>query len=191
MLVRVMARETARFNAELLDAVAPAPGEIVLEVGFGHGHTLDTAARRAPETRFAGIDVSADAYRVAEQYCRPLISRGQLELRIGDSASLPWSDASFDKVFCAHTIYFWREPLDDLGEILRVLKPTGELVLGFRERSEEATAAFPAEVYRFYSASEVLVLLQSAGFVETKIQRAASGEDLRLALARRAANDQR
>jgi ubiquinone/menaquinone biosynthesis C-methylase UbiE len=186
LLVRVMAHETAAFNTEVLVALAPSPGEHVLEVGFGHGHTLGAAALHAPDARFAGIDVSPDAFQVARTHCHALITRGQIDLRIGQSNALPWPDASFDKAFAVHTIYFWREPSSDLRELLRVLRPGGRVVLGFRERSVTATSTFPAEVYRFYSATEVLQLLEASGFGDATIARATSGAgDLRIACARR------
>jgi ubiquinone/menaquinone biosynthesis C-methylase UbiE len=186
LLVRVMASETAGFNREVLAVVAAAPGERVLEVGFGHGRTLAEAAAAAPTTTFAGVDVSADALRVAEGHCRKWIDRGSLELRVGESASLPWVDAAFDKVFAVHTLYFWSDPRRELREIARVLKAGGLLVLGFREPSDAARSSFPASVYRFRSTGELEELIQSVGFVGAETRSAGEG-DLRIVLARRPA----
>jgi ubiquinone/menaquinone biosynthesis C-methylase UbiE len=73
LLVLVMASETARFNREVMQVVAPSSGERILEVGFGHGRTLAKAAEHTSSATFAGIDISADARRVAEARCRRLI----------------------------------------------------------------------------------------------------------------------
>ena len=35
------------------------------------------------------------------------LERGIIELRVGESASSPWSDATFDKAFAVHTLYFF------------------------------------------------------------------------------------
>jgi ubiquinone/menaquinone biosynthesis C-methylase UbiE len=185
LLVRVMASETATFNREVLAVVAPASGERVLEVGFGHGRTLAEAAATAPSTKFAGIDVSADALRVAEGRCRTWIERGSIELRVGESASLPWSDGAFDKAFAVHTLYFWSDPRRELLEIARVLKRGGLLVLGFREPSGAAQSSFPASIYRFRSAGELQELCHSVGFVGVETRSAGEG-DLRILLARKA-----
>jgi ubiquinone/menaquinone biosynthesis C-methylase UbiE len=186
MLVRVMASETASFNREVLAVVAPTPGERVLEVGFGHGRTVAEAAAASRSTAFAGIDVSADALRVAEDHCRASIDRGNVELRVGDSASLPWTDASFDKAFSVHTLYFWSDPRRDLSEIARVLKGGGLVVLGFREPSDAARVSFPAAVYRFVPAGELENLVRAAGFVAVETRHVGDG-DLRILLARRPA----
>jgi ubiquinone/menaquinone biosynthesis C-methylase UbiE len=178
-----MAHETAAFNQEVLAAVAPAPGERILEVGFGHGRTIADAAERASRTAFAGVDVSADALRVAERRCRSLVAQRRVELRCGDAAALPWHDDTFDKAFSVHTLYFWSDPRRELRELARVLKPAGRLVIGFREPSATAVSSFPGEVYRFRTAAEVGSLLGSVGFVDTEF-RGVEASDLRLAIAR-------
>jgi ubiquinone/menaquinone biosynthesis C-methylase UbiE len=178
-----MASETASFNEEVLAALAPSAGERILEVGFGHGRTLATAAERATGAWIAGVDASADAVRVAEGFCRALIERGQVELRLGESTALPWPDATFDKVFSVHTLYFWSDPEKDLRGLARVLRPGGLLIIGFREKSEAAVASFPPPVYRFRSESEVVALVYSAGFVSADVKRLESS-DLRILSAR-------
>jgi ubiquinone/menaquinone biosynthesis C-methylase UbiE len=183
LLLRVMARETSRFNAEVLDAVAPRDGERILEIGFGHGRTLGLAGSRAPGASFAGIDIAPTATTVAARRCRALVAAGRLDLRSGDAAATPWSDASFDAVYTVHTIYFWPDPAAQLAEVRRLLRPGGRFVLGFREASEAAAAKFPPPTYRFYSNEQVVTLLGSAGFVDTSITTATSGPELRIASA--------
>ena len=70
LLLGVMARETARFNAEILDVLMTSNGEHVLELGYGHGRTLVAAAGRAPGARFSGIDVAPAAAKAAIRRCR-------------------------------------------------------------------------------------------------------------------------
>jgi ubiquinone/menaquinone biosynthesis C-methylase UbiE len=171
LLLRVMARETTRFNNEVLRALAIEDGDSVLEVGFGHGQTLATAASRAPNGTFAGLDISVDALRVARRRCRRAIEEGRMDLRVGDAGSLPWPDASFAKVFTVHTIYFWSDPLGCLRELRRVLRPAGRCVIGFRERSEAAEASFPSEIYRLYASDQVKEMLTAVG-LDAGVRRA-------------------
>jgi ubiquinone/menaquinone biosynthesis C-methylase UbiE len=185
LLLGVMARETATFNTEILDSLAPRDGERILELGFGHGRTLAEAATRAPGARFAGIDVSDAATRVATKRLRALIADERIELTTGDSASMPWPSASFDATFSVHTLYFWSDASAQLAEIRRVLRAGARFVLGFRERTEAALASFPAHVYRFYSNDEVAALLRGSGF-DAEVRPAASGPDLRIAIGRAA-----
>jgi ubiquinone/menaquinone biosynthesis C-methylase UbiE len=178
LLLRLMARETARLNAEVLDAVAPRAGEHILEIGYGHGRTIASAASRAPEARFAGLDASPDAAHSATRRCRRLLAGGRLDLRIGDSASLPWDRGTFDAVLSVHTLYFWPEPQHHLREMGRILRVGGRLVLGFRERSDAAIASFPPPTYRFASVDEVMALVDAAGFRSVTVQRDRSGPGL-------------
>jgi ubiquinone/menaquinone biosynthesis C-methylase UbiE len=182
MLVRVMASETAAFNREVLAALGALDGERILEVGFGHGRTLAELATALPGASFAGLDVSADAEQVAHHRCRAFIEAGRVELRVGDSASLPWPAATFDRAYAVHTMYFWPEPARDLAELRRVLQPGGTLVLGFRERTPAAEASFPPPTYRFYTVEEVRAMLLAAGFPRVAVRGSTSGPNLRIAI---------
>jgi ubiquinone/menaquinone biosynthesis C-methylase UbiE len=186
LLLRLMAHETRGLNLEVLDALAPADGDRIVEIGFGHGSTLCAIAAKAPHAALAGIDLSADAARFAARRCK--IGADRIDLRAGDSAQLPWPDASFDKAYSVHTIYFWTDPQQNLSEVRRVLRPGGRLVLGLRERSPAAVASFPAPVYRFYSDDELVALLQASDFTEIEVRAARSGGgDLGVVSARKPA----
>jgi SAM-dependent methyltransferase len=184
LLLRLMAHETRGLNGEVVAALAPADGDRILEVGFGHGTTLSAVAARASRAVLAGIDLSPDAAHFAAQRLAD-VADGQVDLRAGDSATLPWGDASFDKAFSVHTIYFWPDALQNLMELDRVLRPGGRLVLGFRERSPAAIAGFPASVYRFYTVDEVKGLLKAAGFEDVDVAKSVNGSDLWIASGRR------
>jgi SAM-dependent methyltransferase len=181
-----MAAETASLNLQALELLALRTSDHVLEIGFGHGKTLGLAAARVPDGFVAGVDVSADMVAMARQRCKDAIRRGFLEPRLGDSSSLPFSDGSFDKALCIHTVYFWKEPVRHLREICRVLTPGGRFVLGFREKCDSDSAAdFPETVYTFYSTEEVCSLLKSAGFEKIEIRAAPLPGELYLAVAHR------
>ena len=185
LLLGVMARETASFNAEVLDVLAIDGAERVLELGFGHGRTLAAAAARAPTAQFAGLDVAATSAQAAARRCRALVAAARLDLRVGDASDLPWEAAAFDAVYAVHTLYFWPEPARQLAETHRVLSPGGRLVLGFREQTAAAVARFPPPTYRFHSVDEVAVLLTEAGFAHREVRSARSGAELRIAVASR------
>jgi len=139
------------------------------------GGRLLRAARANPEARFAGIDHAADLVAALARRSAPLIEAGRLELRTGESSGLPWPDGSFDGAYAVHTIYFWPAPERDLAEARRVLRTGGRLLLGFRERTAEAEAAFPAPTYRFRSADEVVDLLKAAGMAASLVKGPSPG----------------
>jgi len=160
----VMALETRSVNDEVLRHLGIAQGERILEIGFGHGRTLERAARGAPLATFAGIDHAPDMEAALRRRGADLIESGRLELRVADSTRLPWSNGSFDAAFAVHTIYFWPDLRRQFGEVARVLRRGGRLAVGFRERSPESEAAVPAAIYRLRSKEEVLAALAESGF---------------------------
>jgi len=173
ILGAIMARETGAANRAAVRALAVAPNDRVLEVGYGHGRTVELLADAAPGVVVDGVDRSHDMVRAARRRVRRLVAEGRAFLRAGDSARLPHPDGWFDKALAVHTLYFWEVPEAHLRELRRVLAPRGALVLGFTERTDAVAAAFPAETYRFYSADEVGALLRKAGFSDVSLEHAA------------------
>ena len=164
LIGRIMAAETVPANEHALRLLRLVPTDHVLEVGFGHGRTIQSAADKLPHGFVAGVDLSEQMLRMASRRNRRHIAAGRVALKVSDAMPLPFPDGSFDKIYCVHVLYFWPEPRDQLREILRVLKPAGRFVLGFHTRSDERAADFPPSVYRFYEADEVESLLACCGF---------------------------
>lgn len=170
LLGRVMALETARLNQAALEMLELGSADRLLEIGFGPGRAISLAAPQLSRGFIAGVDVSEDMVRIVRRRCEDLVRQGLVDVRVADSASLPYPDASFDKVLCVHTIYFWKNPLQNLRETSRVLKPGGKLALGFRAKSDAGSVKdFPKSVYTFYSIEEVVALMEAAGFEKIKV----------------------
>ncbi len=164
ILAWIMARETAGLNQRAVELLQLSPTDRVLEIGFGHGRTVQRIAADVPDGRVAGIDVSASMTRVAIRRNRTAIADGRVDLRTGDAAALPFEDAQFDKALSVHTVYFWRDPAACLREIRRALRPGATFVLGFTRKDSPHAQSFVAEVYRFYEDDEIRQLLVDAGF---------------------------
>jgi SAM-dependent methyltransferase len=165
IVARVMAFQTEAANRIAVQELAIQPEEAVLEVGCGHGRTL----ARLAEARcafLAGIDPSEVMVRLARRRMRRWIDAGRADISLGSSAKIPHADGRFDAVFAVHVIYFWSAPLADLGEIHRVLRPGGRLLLAYRPRDEETLASLPASVYALRSVDEIEGLLAESDFVE-------------------------
>jgi len=165
LIARVMAVETGEASTHLLGLLELQPTDQVLELGFGHGRTIERAAALVPQGFVAGVDLSEEMVRMATHRTRHLVRQRRVELQLGDSAHLLYPDCRFDKVYSLHTLYFWPDPKEHLREVHRVLKPGGRFVIGFGPRDDKkASANFPATVYRFYTSDEVCVLLEQVGF---------------------------
>lgn len=160
----IMERETAAQNDAALAALRVNPGDRILEIGFGHGRTLEQLVAAAPSGFVAGLDHSSEMYAMAHRRCAPLLPSGRLELHLGSSLAMPYPDGHFDRVLAVHTLYFWRNPTEHLREIHRVMKDNGVCVLGFRPKEDPHAASFPETVYTFFSRDVVRDLLFDVGF---------------------------
>ena len=166
VIARVMAVETAAANEAALDFLHLRDADRVLEIGFGHGQTIERVAKRVPSGSVAGVDHSEAMVQVARRRCAALIASGRVQLYCADSTRLPVANESFDKALAVHTLYFWQPIGAHLDEIRRVLVPGGRLVLAFRPAGTSGAADFPADVYTFRTPEEVRDLLVSADFTE-------------------------
>lgn len=167
IVARVMALETGAANRAALEELAVQAGEAVLEIGCGHGRTLARLAE-LPGVYLSGIDPSELMVRLARRRLRRRIDAGRADVSLASSAKIPHADGRFDAAFAVHVVYFWTDPLADLAEIRRVLRPGGRLLLGYRPRDEETLASLPASVYALRSSDEIEGLLGESGFIEIR-----------------------
>jgi demethylmenaquinone methyltransferase/2-methoxy-6-polyprenyl-1,4-benzoquinol methylase len=110
-----------RWRRAVLDAVAPKPGDRVLDLAAGTGTSAEPFARAGAHV--IACDFSVGMLRVGSR------ERPDLSFVAGDATRLPFAEASFDAV----TISFGLRNVVDvesaLGEMARVTKPGGRLVV--------------------------------------------------------------
>jgi ubiquinone/menaquinone biosynthesis C-methylase UbiE len=121
-LLRVMYR---RLADDLRDT-APHGGD-VLDVGTGPGVLLVELARRRPDLRLTGVDLSADMVAAAERNLGEFGERASA--RVGDVTDLPFPDGSFDLIVSSLSLHHWDHPEAAVPELARLLRPGGRLVI--------------------------------------------------------------
>ncbi len=131
---RTYDRWAGRFERRFTDAglalLAPAPGERVLEIGYGTGRCLVAVARAVGAGgHVAGVDISPGMRSVAEAALEAAGVAGRVEVSVGDGAHLPQPDGACDAVFTSFTLELFDTPEipDVLAECRRVLRPGGRL----------------------------------------------------------------
>jgi SAM-dependent methyltransferase len=122
--------------------------EQVLDVGCGHGLFLLGAAKRLGTGIATGIDLwqtRDQAGNSAQATLRNAALEGvddRVQLRDGDARAMPFENGRFDVVLSSwalHNIYDDAGRRRALGEIVRVLKPGGQLmILDIRHMEEYA-----------------------------------------------------
>lgn len=116
---------TAAESRDFIRALDLAPGRTALEVACGSG---GVTCRMAIETGASciGIDIQAEAIDAANTRAREQGLAGRVSFQVADAGRpLPFSDASFDAVFCNDSINHLPRRLGVLRDWHRVLKPGG------------------------------------------------------------------
>ncbi len=121
-----------RARAAGLKLLHTRPGEHVLEVGFGTGHTLATLTHQVePGGSVVGVDLSARMLEVSRRRLSRIRSSVSVDLIEGDARHLPLSDASVDAVIMTFTLELIAT--DDIPLVLkecrRVMQASGRLVI--------------------------------------------------------------
>ncbi len=114
-------------TAEMLDAVAIAPGAKVLDVAAGAGdQTLDIAERVGAQGQVLATDISAG---ILERAARKLQAAGWRNVRTlqADAQALGLAGANFDAAVCRLGLMFCASPLGALRSIHLALAPGARL----------------------------------------------------------------
>ena len=125
----LMAWTTRGLNAWAVDLLGVEPGDRLLEIGCGPGVGLALALGRADGGVVIGVDVSRVMVAQATRRNRDAVRAGRLLVVQAGVSRLPCATASIDRAFAVNAAPFWPEPIGDLREIRRVLRPHGRLVL--------------------------------------------------------------
>ena len=100
------------------DLVPREPGERIGEFGCGQSLLHETLRLHRPSPVF--LDISRNALRTIEYGVRVQ----------ADLCRLPFRSATYDRIVCIGVLHHFPDRAPALGEIARVLKPGGRLILG-------------------------------------------------------------
>lgn len=123
-------RSFAAPNATVVEWAKTIPsGGFILDVGCGIGRHLLYLGERG--FRVAGVDISPSGIRMAQEVCAQRLIN--FDGRVSDMTALPWADETFDAALSTSTIHHHLRTgiVQTLGEVRRVLKPGGLLLVDF------------------------------------------------------------
>ncbi len=171
----------------LLAAIAPGPGETVVELGAGPGGVGLRAARAVtPGGHVLVTDVAPEMVEVARRRAQEL-ELSAMSFEVADAMDLPLPDAGRDAAVCRFALQAMSDPARALREMLRVLRPGGRLALAVWAGADAnpGTAAAMAAIHEAAGAppeaagpmifsladeTRLAALLTDAGFADVRLE---------------------
>lgn len=166
----------------------------ILDIATGTADFAIEAMKLNP-TKVVGVDISEGMLKLGRDKINKLGLQNKIELKSGDSESLPFSDNSFDAITVGFGVRNFENLEKGVADIYRVLNPAGMLVIlefskpihfpvkqvynfHFRyvtpfvgklfSKDSSAYTYLPESVNAFPAGEEFLKILNNAGFKETK-----------------------
>jgi len=154
----------------LVDALPTDTRGLVLDVACGPG--IVTAELAATVAHVVALDLTPQMLTKAQERCA---ERGfdNVTFQEGSATDLPFAEGSFDAVVTRLSLHHFQDPRRVLGEMHRVVRPGGALLIAdvtSSENSDKAAVQNAIEVLRDPShvrmlpASEMLELVRGANF---------------------------
>ncbi len=135
-----------RVGERMVAALAPAPGDTVLELAAGPGHTGFAAAQTIGSGgRLISTDFSAEMVAVARERAAGL-GLDNVDCRVIDAQRIELPDGSVDGVLCRWGYMLVEDPAAAFAETRRVLRNGGRLSMSvWGDPSQNPWAATPAK----------------------------------------------
>ncbi len=142
VFVNVINRKTHKKLRQIVSALIE-PGDDVLECACGTGLLSVVIAQKSG--RLTATDFSKKMLKKAEKNCAAFQS---ITFSKADITALVFPDCSFDKVVAGNVIHLLDNPLTALGELNRVCKDGGMLIIPtyMNKNSKGKTSGFAATV---------------------------------------------
>jgi demethylmenaquinone methyltransferase/2-methoxy-6-polyprenyl-1,4-benzoquinol methylase len=119
---KVWRRKTAK-------AVAKSQPKTILDLATGTADLAIALAKCNPQAHIIGMDISEKMLDIGKEKVSKKGLANQIELRLGDAATLPFESNTFDAVTVAFGVRNFENLEHGLSEIQRVLKPNGQAVI--------------------------------------------------------------
>ena len=101
----------------------------ILEIGCGYGHMIGRICERLGSGRIVAIDRSLKMVEAANRANELHIASGKAQILHQDLLDSLLPPALFDKIFLFNINAFWMDPVAELAEVKRLLKPDGQFYI--------------------------------------------------------------
>jgi len=98
----------------------------ILDIGTGSGNLPIEIAKRAPNLKIIGIDISKVLIKIARKMAKRENVENTVKFEVKSAYNLKFEDSRFDLVISLGVVHHLKYPLRAFNEIYRVLKPGRE-----------------------------------------------------------------
>lgn len=135
-------------NLAAIDALALDRDATVLELGCGTGAMAEIVLGQAENGVYIGLDSSSTMIEVAKTRNLHLCQQGLVDFHCGMAGEMPFDDLMFTHAFSIGVAHFWPDPIQELTEVYRVLRPGGLMLMGCL--TPERAPSFAREEFGFH-----------------------------------------
>jgi ubiquinone/menaquinone biosynthesis C-methylase UbiE len=160
-IVTYMRELNSALYEHVVKLLLPANQKQLLEMGFGEGILPELLQQQTGSFQYTGIDFSEEMMNMASAK-----NISNAVFLLGEVSRMPLESNRFDVCFGINVVYFWENPEEEFAEIMRVLKPGGLLLLGYRPKTYMQAIPFTQFGFTLYETAELENLLVKHGFVK-------------------------
>jgi demethylmenaquinone methyltransferase/2-methoxy-6-polyprenyl-1,4-benzoquinol methylase len=136
-----------KWRKKVVSIVGKQNPDTILDIATGTGDLAINLAK-TNASKIVGFDISPGMLEIGKQKIAQKKLNNKIEMVLGDSEKMPFTDNSFDAITVAFGVRNFENLEQGLTEILRVLKPNGTFVI--LETSVPAKAPYK-QGYKFYT----------------------------------------
>jgi len=136
-----------KWRKKVVEIVGKNNPKQILDIATGTGDLVLMMASLNPD-KIVGLDISSGMLEVGKQKIAKAKLSDKIEMIVGDSEEMPFSDNTFDAITVSFGVRNFAHLNKGIQEIARVLKPTGVLVI--LETSNPTKFPFK-QGYKFYT----------------------------------------
>ncbi len=151
-------------NLNTFEVLKVNKGDSILEIGMGNGFFVKNILSVDSSIKYTGCEFSEIMVEEACKHNRNFIASGNAEFLNADANELPFENETFDKVFSINTIYFWDNPQKVFGEIWRVLKSKGQVIISIRPKSIMENYPFVKYGFKTFSKDDLTEIIEKNNF---------------------------
>lgn len=147
-----------------IDALNISNNDIVLEIGHGNCGHLKYILNKAININYIGLEISKTMNQEASLQLSNKQNSNNVSFELYNGEKLPFENNSADKIFTVNTLYFWKNSVNFLLEISRVLKKEGICIITFAQQKFMQSLPFVNKKFTLYTTEDISLLVKKTPF---------------------------